>query len=60
MALKDSASGTKAGVAAGMPVVGLGTRNPEKLLTEAGAAFVITDFLNPKLWKALEELEKNA
>ncbi|KAF8038309.1 hypothetical protein BT93_B0987 [Corymbia citriodora subsp. variegata] len=57
---EDSVSGTKAGVAAGMPVVALGTRNPEKLLREAGAAFVITDFLDQKLWKALEELEKNA
>ncbi|XP_010052743.1 haloacid dehalogenase-like hydrolase domain-containing protein Sgpp [Eucalyptus grandis] len=57
---EDSVSGTKAGVAAGMPVVALGTRNPEKLLTEAGAAFVIMDFLDPKLWKALDELEKDA
>ncbi|CAK7347699.1 unnamed protein product [Dovyalis caffra] len=35
---RDSVSGIKAGMGAGMPVVGLGTRNPEQLLTEAGAA----------------------
>ncbi|PON56746.1 HAD hydrolase, subfamily IA [Parasponia andersonii] len=52
---EDSASGVKAGVAAGMPVVGLGTRNPEKSLLDAGASFVIKDFDDPKLWTALEE-----
>lgn len=54
---QDSISGIKAGVAAGMPVVGLGLRNPEKLLSEAGATFVIKDFNDSKLWTALEELE---
>ncbi|KAA8515793.1 hypothetical protein F0562_018596 [Nyssa sinensis] len=54
---EDSVSGIKAGVAAGMPVVGVALRNPEKLLVEAGAAFVIKDFDDPKLWTALEELE---
>ena len=33
-----------------MPVVGLAKRNPEKLLTAAGASFVIHDFEDPKLW----------
>jgi beta-phosphoglucomutase-like phosphatase (HAD superfamily) len=47
----------KAGVAAGMPVVGMGLRNPEIFLAEAGASFVISDFDDPKLWTALEELE---
>ena len=47
----------KAGVAAGMPVVGMGLRNPEKSLADAGASFVINDFNDPKLWTALEELE---
>ncbi|XAR54234.1 Sugar-terminal-phosphatase [Bertholletia excelsa] len=55
---EDSVSGIKAGVAAGMPVVGLATRNPQKLLEEAGATFVIKDFNDPKLWTALEELER--
>uniref|UniRef100_A0A5B7C3Q3 Haloacid dehalogenase-like hydrolase domain-containing protein Sgpp n=1 Tax=Davidia involucrata TaxID=16924 RepID=A0A5B7C3Q3_DAVIN len=54
---EDSVSGIKAGVAAGMPVVGLALRNPEKLLAEAGATLVIKDFNDPKLWIALEELE---
>lgn len=54
---EDSVSGIKAGVAAGMPVVGVASRNPEKLLSEAGAAFVIKDFNDVKLWAALEELE---
>lgn len=58
--MKDSVSGVKAGVAAGMPVVGLGTRNPERLLIDAGASFVFKDFGDPKLWEALEELEKKA
>ncbi|XP_062098668.1 haloacid dehalogenase-like hydrolase domain-containing protein Sgpp [Humulus lupulus] len=55
MVFEDSVSGVKAGVAAGMPVVGLGTRNPEKLLLDAGASFVIKDFDDPKLWTALED-----
>ncbi|XP_058085733.1 haloacid dehalogenase-like hydrolase domain-containing protein Sgpp [Magnolia sinica] len=57
---EDSVSGIKAGVAAGMRVVGLTTRNPEKLLMEAGATFLIKDFEDPKLWAELEELEKVA
>lgn len=54
---KDSVSGVKAAVAAGMAVVGMGLRNPGNLLTEAGASFVIKDFDDPKLWKSLTELE---
>ncbi|KAI8545542.1 hypothetical protein RHMOL_Rhmol07G0047800 [Rhododendron molle] len=57
---EDSVSGIKAGVGAGMPVVGLATRNPEELLLEAGAIFVIKDFDDPKLWSALKELENKA
>ncbi|KAK2968512.1 hypothetical protein RJ640_027562 [Escallonia rubra] len=57
---EDSVSGIKAGVAAGMPVVGLATRNPEKVLVEAGATFVIKDYDDPKLWTALQELVKKA
>ncbi|KAL6524650.1 hypothetical protein OROHE_016321 [Orobanche hederae] len=52
---EDSTSGIKAGVATGMPVVGLATRNPEKLLSEAGATMVIKDYTDPQLWTALEE-----
>ncbi|KAK9273060.1 hypothetical protein L1049_017867 [Liquidambar formosana] len=57
---EDSVSGIKAGLAAGMPVVGLALRNPEKKLAEAGATFIIKDFDDPKLWMALEELEGKA
>ncbi|KAK4476468.1 hypothetical protein RD792_015622 [Penstemon davidsonii] len=55
---EDSVSGIKAGVAAGMPVVGLSTRNPEKLLSEAGAVMVVKDFADSKLWLELEDLMK--
>ncbi|KAB1215783.1 Haloacid dehalogenase-like hydrolase domain-containing protein Sgpp [Morella rubra] len=55
----DSVSGIKAGVAAGMPVVGLTTRNPEHLLMEAKPALLIKAYDDPKLWSALEELDKN-
>eukprot|EP00262_Sarcandra_glabra_P007990 TRINITY_DN2115_c0_g1_i2.p1 TRINITY_DN2115_c0_g1~~TRINITY_DN2115_c0_g1_i2.p1 ORF type:complete len:294 (+),score=58.20 TRINITY_DN2115_c0_g1_i2:128-883(+) len=57
---EDSVSGIKAGVAAGMPVVGLTTRNPEHLLMGARPTFLIKDFEDAKLWTALEELEREA
>ncbi|KAJ6808445.1 haloacid dehalogenase-like hydrolase domain-containing protein Sgpp [Iris pallida] len=57
---EDSVSGIKAGVAAGMPVVGLTTRNPGQSLLDAGATIIIKDYEDPKLWEALEELEKRA
>ncbi|RZC30929.1 Haloacid dehalogenase-like hydrolase domain-containing protein Sgpp isoform F [Glycine soja] len=49
---EDSVSGIKAGVAAGMPVIGLATRNPENLLMEAKPAFLIKDYEDPKLLAA--------
>ncbi|KAI8530058.1 hypothetical protein RHMOL_Rhmol11G0025300 [Rhododendron molle] len=55
---EDSVSGIKAGVAAGMPVVGLMTRNPEHLLMEAKPTFLIKNYEDPKLWAALEELDR--
>ncbi|TVU31610.1 hypothetical protein EJB05_23305 [Eragrostis curvula] len=54
---EDSASGVRAGVAAGMPVVGLTTRNPEKVLSDAGARLLIKDFGDPKLLSVLEEIQ---
>ncbi|XP_062205332.1 haloacid dehalogenase-like hydrolase domain-containing protein Sgpp isoform X2 [Phragmites australis] len=57
---EDSASGIRAGVAAGVPVVGLTTRNPEKALNDAGASLLIKDFQDPKLLSVLEELEPTA
>ncbi|GFQ00656.1 haloacid dehalogenase-like hydrolase domain-containing protein sgpp [Phtheirospermum japonicum] len=53
---EDSVSGIKAGVAAGMPVVGLATGNPEKVLSEAGAAIVIKDYTDSNLWATLEDI----
>lgn len=50
---QDSVSGIKAGVGAGMRVVGVGRRNPKELLQEAGATFVIQDFNDPILWTQL-------
>uniref|UniRef100_A0A0A0KBQ6 Haloacid dehalogenase-like hydrolase domain-containing protein Sgpp n=1 Tax=Cucumis sativus TaxID=3659 RepID=A0A0A0KBQ6_CUCSA len=50
---EDSVSGIKAGVGAGMRVVGVGRRNPKELLQEAGATFVIQDFNDPILWTQL-------
>lgn len=41
-----------------MPVIGLSTRNPENLLMEAKPIFLIKDYADPKLWAALEELDK--
>ena len=41
-----------------MPVVGLTTRNPENLLMEADPTILIKDYEDPKLWAALEELDK--
>ncbi|GER48133.1 haloacid dehalogenase-like hydrolase superfamily protein [Striga asiatica] len=55
---EDSVSGIKAGVAAGMPVVGIATRNPEQALFDAGASLVIKDYNDSQLWAALEELVK--
>eukprot|EP01018_Ginkgo_biloba_P011624 Gb_06527 [translate_table: standard] len=57
-ALEDSPSGLKAGVAAGLAVVGLTTRNPGQALLDAGAAFLIKDFEDPNLWNALGESSK--
>ncbi|CAK7356214.1 unnamed protein product [Dovyalis caffra] len=57
---EDSVSGIKAGVAAGIPVVGITTRNPEHLLMEAKPALIIKDYEDQKLWTALEELDKQA
>lgn len=54
---EDSVSGIKAGVAAGLPVVGLTTGNPEHALMEANPTFLLKDYNDPKLWAALEELE---
>ncbi|XP_071730759.1 haloacid dehalogenase-like hydrolase domain-containing protein Sgpp [Rutidosis leptorrhynchoides] len=57
---EDSVSGIKAGVAAGMPVVGLTTRNPESMLLTANPTLLIENYEDPKLWAVLDELDKKA
>lgn len=41
-----------------MPVVGIATRNPEHLLTQAKPALLVKDYDDAKLWAALDELDK--
>ncbi|XP_047093913.1 haloacid dehalogenase-like hydrolase domain-containing protein Sgpp isoform X1 [Lolium rigidum] len=57
---EDSASGIRAGVAAGVAVVGLTTGNPEKVLRDAGASLLIEDFRDPKLLDMLQVLDRAA
>ncbi|KAM0048397.1 putative sugar-terminal-phosphatase [Helianthus debilis subsp. tardiflorus] len=53
---EDSVSGIKAANGAGMPAVGMATRNPEQMLLDAGASLVIQDYNDPKLWENLQEM----
>ncbi|KAL8268489.1 hypothetical protein R6Q59_002287 [Mikania micrantha] len=53
---EDSVSGIKAANGAGMPAVGMATRNPEQMLRDAGASLVIKDYNDPKLWENLQEM----
>ncbi|KAK4486517.1 hypothetical protein RD792_009200 [Penstemon davidsonii] len=57
---EDSVSGIKAGVAAGMPTIGITTGNPAQVLKQAKPAFLIKDYEDPKLWAALDELDKTS
>ncbi|CAA0838070.1 Haloacid dehalogenase-like hydrolase domain-containing protein Sgpp [Striga hermonthica] len=57
---EDSVSGITAGVSAGMPTVGLTTRNPAELLKEAKPALLISDYEDPKLWTVLDQLDNAA
>ncbi|OAP10435.1 hypothetical protein AXX17_AT2G35620 [Arabidopsis thaliana] len=60
LVFEDSISGIKAGVAAGMPVIGLTTGNPASLLMQAKPAFLIENYADPKLWAVLEELDNKS
>ncbi|CAN1256953.1 Haloacid dehalogenase-like hydrolase domain-containing protein Sgpp, partial [Linum perenne] len=55
---EDSVSGIKAGVAAGLPVIGISMRNPEDMLMTAKPTFLIKNYSDPKLWEALDEVDK--
>uniref|UniRef100_A0A251VAS2 Putative HAD-like domain-containing protein n=1 Tax=Helianthus annuus TaxID=4232 RepID=A0A251VAS2_HELAN len=54
----ERVSGIKAGVAAGMPVIGLTTRNPKHMLMKANPTLLIENYEDPKLWEVLGELNK--
>ncbi|GMJ12462.1 hypothetical protein HRI_004915400 [Hibiscus trionum] len=54
---EDSLPGIRAGVAAGLPVVGLTTTYPENLLMEANPTILIKDYEDPKLWDYLGQLD---
>ncbi|CAA7052095.1 unnamed protein product [Microthlaspi erraticum] len=54
---EDSVSGIKAGVAAGLPVIGLTTGNPASVLMQAKPAFLIENYADPKLLAVLEEID---
>ncbi|KAI7746047.1 hypothetical protein M8C21_017257, partial [Ambrosia artemisiifolia] len=56
MLQEDSVSGIKAANGAGMPAVGMATRNPEQMLLDAGASLVIKDYNDPILWENLQEI----
>jgi beta-phosphoglucomutase len=55
MAFEDSLSGVKAAVAAGLTVIGLATSLDEGRLIGAGAAFVVANFHDPRIYRALEQ-----
>ncbi|CAN6844132.1 unnamed protein product, partial [Brassica oleracea] len=57
LVFEDSVSGIKAGVEAGMPVVGLTTGNPASVLVQAKPAFLIENYADTKLWGVLDELD---
>lgn len=60
LVFEDSVSGIKAAVAAGLTVLGITTRNPEHLLVEAGAKFLIKDFDDNRLWVELGALDRDS
>ncbi|KAL6606362.1 hypothetical protein ACP70R_042015 [Stipagrostis hirtigluma subsp. patula] len=57
---EDSTIGVQAGVAAGMPVVAIADESREAKLLAVGAALVIRDYQDPKLWAALDKLDTTA
>ncbi len=54
MAFEDSPSGVRAAVAAGLPVIGIGSGAAAEALLSAGAALVATDFRDARVMEAVE------
>ncbi|KAL6861661.1 hypothetical protein ACP4OV_017361 [Aristida adscensionis] len=57
---EDSSTGVQSGVAAGMPVVAIADESREGKLVALGAALVIRDYQDPKLWEVLDNLDTAA
>ncbi len=56
IAFEDSPSGIKAAVGAGIYTIGVASTHDPKHLSEAGAAMVIPDFTEQRLWQLLDSL----
>ena len=54
LAFEDSPSGVEGAVAAGIPVVGLSSTHAPNELREAGAEFIVGDFVDRALYKRIE------
>jgi HAD superfamily hydrolase (TIGR01509 family) len=57
---EDSVVGVQAGVAAGMPVVAIAAESREARVVAAGAALIVRDYQDAKLWAALDGLDAAA
>ncbi|KAK1604363.1 hypothetical protein QYE76_028036 [Lolium multiflorum] len=57
---EDSVIGIQAGVAAGMPVVAIAAESREARVVAAGASLVVRDYLDAKLWAALDGVDAAA
>ncbi|MGF1480733.1 MAG: HAD family hydrolase [Cyanophyceae cyanobacterium] len=56
IAFEDSPSGVRSAVGAGLSTIGVASTHVPTHLQDAGAAMVITDFTEPKLWEWLAKL----
>lgn len=56
IAFEDSPSGIQSAVGAGIYTIGVASTHDPNVLAEAGAATVISDFTEQRLWQLLEEL----
>ncbi len=56
IAFEDSPSGIQAAVGAGIYTIGVASTHDPNILLEAGAAMVIFDFADTKLWQLLDSL----